>query len=461
MSALPVHGVDISHHQNGRLNMPAAKAAGVRWLYHKATEGQTYKDPNYAKRRAEAAKAGLPFGAYHFARPSATKGDATAEAKFFISIAKPAPGDLKPCLDIEVTDGLSMTKIKAWVAEFVAYVKKATGVMPVVYTQSSWNLGTATDGCIVWRARYNNDNRPPVLPYDIHQFSNGVYGSPNKIVGFGNVDLNTMRKGLTLKQLQIPVKKPAAPKKKTMKLRFAHLSMQFSDTPREMEKDVDTLFKRGYDVITGTEAGHGSGKLVDLILAGATKYGYKVSKPGRYDTWVAVKKTLVHSEWQTGSEFALWRSSRTEPTPKGRWGDKGVVWASWNMGPTFGEFAVGSVHYLTNGGAGDWKVPSDKVYAKVIGEWAAEQGSNVSVFIGGDFNKLDRTNDVFYGQPLTTCWDDLKKWPNTGHGNIDAIARYDKNARVKCVDARVLDDSGLFLNTDHFLVEAEYQITAA
>jgi lysozyme len=67
-----VDGVDISHHQNGKLDLARAKKAGVKFLYHKATEGETYKDPNYDKRRAEAKAAGIPFGGYHFARPGTT-----------------------------------------------------------------------------------------------------------------------------------------------------------------------------------------------------------------------------------------------------------------------------------------------------------------------------------------------------------------------------------------------------
>jgi hypothetical protein len=130
------------------------------------------------------------------------------------------------------------------------------------------------------------------------------------------------------------------------------------------------------------------------------------------------------------------------------------------MGPTYGQFAVGAVHNLTHRGAGkEWKAESDKIYAEVMGKWGAEHGKGTALaFIGGDFNRVDRRNDLFFGQPFTTCWDDLKTWPNTGHGNIDAIARYDSDSRVRCVGARVLDDKKVFLNTDHWLIEAEYEI---
>jgi lysozyme len=198
-----VDGVDISHHQSGAIDYAAAKRAGVRWLYHKATEGATFTDTNYAKRRAEAKAAGLPFGAYHFARASA--GDAVLEARHFLKVAAPKPGDLRPALDLETTEGLSNAQLRTWAAQFSAEVKKQTGVLPVVYTP--FDLGDAVEGCVIWRPRYNDANTPPELPWDIWQFSNGVLGRPDQVAGFGHVDLNTMRAGLELDDLLIPKKK--------------------------------------------------------------------------------------------------------------------------------------------------------------------------------------------------------------------------------------------------------------
>lgn len=457
-----VDGVDISHWQSGTLNMAAAKKAGVKWMYHKATEGNSYKDPNYGKRRAEAKAAGIPFGAYHFARASAKTTDAVAEAKHFLATATPKPGDMRPMLDLETTEGLSLTALRAWAKAFIAEVKRQTKVLPIVYTP--YDLGAADDGCLIWRARYNDDNRPPVLKWDIWQFSNGQYGVPDKVAGFGAVDLNTMRAGLKLADMQIPTapKPPVKPPKKTAKLRFAHCSLQFSDTTPEMKHDVELLFSRGYDVVTGTEAGHGSGDLQGLLETGAEKHGYYFSKTTRYDTWVLVKKSLVSGDFKMGAEFALWRSSKT-PGAVGRWGDKGVVWATWDMGPTYGKFAFAAVHYLTWRGTGtkELKNSTDLKYAKAIAKWALAQPDEVSVFVGGDFNRKDKGDDWFRGvAPFASCWDDLKVWPNTGHGNIDGIARHKADARVRCTGARVLDDGDLFLNTDHFLVEADYEVRA-
>lgn len=215
MSSLRIDGADLSHWQSGTLNWGSAKKAGLKFVYHKATESTTYKDPLYGKRRAEAKAAGVAFGAYHFARP--TKTNAKAEAQWFLAAAKPAKGDLRPALDLEVNkSGLSQADLTKWVSVFVSVVKAATGAVPVLYTPFDLD---DTFGCILWRPRYNKDNMvagkfaPPALPWDIWQFSNGVLGSPNSLAGFGNCDLNHFRDGLSVKDLLIPVaeKKPVAP----------------------------------------------------------------------------------------------------------------------------------------------------------------------------------------------------------------------------------------------------------
>ena len=201
--ALRIHGVDISHHQSGVVGWATLKASGVQWLYHKATEGSTFKDKNYAKRRKEAKAASMPFGAYHFARPTAK--DAVEEARFFIGVAKPVPGDLIPCLDLEVTDGLPAEKIKQWADQFCAEVERLTGVVPLVYTP--FTLSAALEKkALFWVPRYNNENKPPVRRWDIWQFSNGVYGVPNRVNGLGNVDLNHSK--VKLNDLLIPKATP-------------------------------------------------------------------------------------------------------------------------------------------------------------------------------------------------------------------------------------------------------------
>ena len=185
---LKVHGVDISHHQSGiRIGWASLKKAGVQWMYHKATEGATLRDSAYARRRKEAADNGMPFGAYHFARPSG--GDARVEARFAVDVANPKQTDLRLCLDLETQEFIKGEALKDWADAFCDEVEKLTGAVPLVYCP--WIMSKELeDKALFWVPRYNNDNERPFRDWDIWQFSNGVFGVPNQVVGLGHVDLN-------------------------------------------------------------------------------------------------------------------------------------------------------------------------------------------------------------------------------------------------------------------------------
>jgi GH25 family lysozyme M1 (1,4-beta-N-acetylmuramidase) len=59
--------VDISHHHGPNLDFQKAKAAGILGVIHKVTQGHSSIDPMYAANKKKALKAGLLWGAYHFA----------------------------------------------------------------------------------------------------------------------------------------------------------------------------------------------------------------------------------------------------------------------------------------------------------------------------------------------------------------------------------------------------------
>jgi hypothetical protein len=70
----------------------------------------------------------------------------------------------------------------------------------------------------------------------------------------------------------------------------------------------------------------------------------------------------------------------------------------------------------------------------------------------------DRKTDTFFVAPMTSAWDELDKYENTGHGPIDVIASYDHDGRVKAKYIRALDDKEFSLHTDHFLIEAGFDV---
>lgn len=254
--------------------------------------------------------------------------------------------------------------------------------------------------------------------------------------------------------------KPSTTASKPYKFRIAHSSLQFDDSSAQHTADIEKVFSQDFDAITGTEAGANTGNVTPELKRLAKKHGYKINVTGKYDTWVAIHERHVSPRtFRKGARFILWRATKIASRPPGRWGDKGIVWAQ-AVSPLVGKISIGSMHPLTKKGAGlGLKRSSDRRFAAIGYAWAKKAGVGPDVvFLNGDMNTVDRTNDVFHGHPLTTCWDEMGYHPNTGHGNIDVVSSLDADKNVKCVSARVFDDRSFFLHGDHHLVVATYEI---
>lgn len=442
---LVVHGADLSHH-NANPNLRLAKSNGLKFLYHKATEGLTVKDHMYLPRRRVAEDAGVPFGAYHFARPSGN--DAKAEAQFFFETASPKAGDLAPALDFEV----QYPNAKQWCIEFMEelerLLKKAKlQGRPIHYGPDDFGPDYKY---LRWVPRYNDDNVQPRVKWDIWQFSDGALGKPNSHPGLGHVDLNFMRAGVRVKDFKLTSKIADPKRRDTEVLKFAHASMQFSDTSKRKDHDIEVVFSRGYHIITGTEAGQKD--MQDALKAAARKHGYRLHI--WRSVWIAVSKSIIDGDWRKGAEPVLESNEGV-----GEHADRGVVWVKFDN-EKFGPIAVAAGHYLTNGRPGQPNHRLNLEYAETIGKWFEKEGKGAAIaFYGGDQNVPDRLYDTFFGKAeATSSWDELGKWQNTGHGNIDIIASYDRDGRVKAKKVRALNDKKLFLHTDHFLVEANMEV---
>lgn len=250
----------------------------------------------------------------------------------------------------------------------------------------------------------------------------------------------------------------------TRTLRPAHISMQFSDSKKQMAEDVERIFARAeekkWSWVTGTEAG-GEQTLHGLLRDGAKEADYRYWRQQGQDSWVAVREDLIDGGWET------WYSGVIVPGVAKHYTSKGVPSVSWDN-DELGRLSVLTCHYLTKGRPGapaeySQNVEENKALAKAIGERAIEvgKGANNLAFYAGDQNIADRVADTFFGEPLTSAWDEIRKWENTGHGNIDVIASFDRDKRVVAKWIRALDDSEFHLNTDHFLVEAAFEVGLA
>ena len=180
-----VLGIDVSHH-NGDVDFAAVrKAANVRCVHVKASEGLTMVDPKFLENVRAAHIAGMKVGAYHFFKPSQ---NSTLQAQHFLATVKGAPIDLPLVADIEQTDGWSFLspsqRIKA-VQTFLDMIEKATARRPMIYTSAGWwpgVFGTADfSGHELWVAHYRSE--APSVPFPWKSWAMWQYTDKGPIEG--------------------------------------------------------------------------------------------------------------------------------------------------------------------------------------------------------------------------------------------------------------------------------------
>ena len=160
-------GMDVSSHQ-GAVNWTTAKANGARFAYVKATEGTTYRNPEFAQQYNGSFNVGMIRGAYHFALPDRSSG--AAQGNFFVDHGGGWSNDgktLPPAIDLEYNPygascyGKSQSAMVAWIRDIANTVKARTGRDPVFYTSTSWwSLCTGNNGSFsnnpLWIPRYGS-----------------------------------------------------------------------------------------------------------------------------------------------------------------------------------------------------------------------------------------------------------------------------------------------------------------
>jgi lysozyme len=134
-----VIGVDVSHHQ-GRIDWKALADDGITFAYIKATEGENFRDANFATNWAQAAHAGLFRGAYHFftlCRPGAD------QAGNFIAQVPRDPNALPPAVDAEsmdpCTSGTPVANVVQELETFLAQLSAHYGRRPLIYTTAEFH----------------------------------------------------------------------------------------------------------------------------------------------------------------------------------------------------------------------------------------------------------------------------------------------------------------------------------
>lgn len=249
-------------------------------------------------------------------------------------------------------------------------------------------------------------------------------------------------------------------------VRIQHTSMQFSDSVGQHKHDAKAIFDRAVEkkvwAMTGTESGAAKKNhdLRDALIAEAKSHDFYIHAHGQGE-WVALNRRYLEVfEKGFAGPFIPSTSGSGKNAAQGAHAARGVAWASGRAKDfRLGRLTFGAAHYLTN--RSEQVSGSNDRLVRGIADWAKKAGAGQNVvFLGADTNTNDKRTDVFNGKPLTSISDELKKWEPTiaSGGVIDIVGSYDHDGRVKAKAYNVLNDKEFFLNTDHYLLDAIYEI---
>lgn len=167
-----IRGIDVSAYQSATYSTDE-----LDFVFTKITEGLSYINPRWAQQRDRAKKAGLVWGAYHYPHMAH---DPHAEADYFLSQVKWAPGDMI-ALDWEGYDaankGVSNSRRLAYRDAWLKYVKGKMSAHRVgMYCNLDYWLHvdqTSTCGDFLWIATAGVPAGQPGIKakWTFHQYS--------------------------------------------------------------------------------------------------------------------------------------------------------------------------------------------------------------------------------------------------------------------------------------------------
>lgn len=258
-----VPGIDVSYWNSG-IDWPKVRATGQRFMFAKATEADSYKDPTLGANWKGAKSAGMLRGAYHFFRCQV---DPKKQAKNYIDYLKSMKddGELPPVLDLELSDGMTKDKIIPRVKTWLDLVENAFGRKPIIYSGYYFlqdSLSEAGGGPPAWAkdyplwiAQYPHqyvEGTSPSLPRGWFKWTFWQYSEKGRLNGINaNVDLDVFNG--TLEELYkfggatMLTEEPKTPR--THKVAagdtFESVAIKYGVTVRELVSANPQLLKSG------------------------------------------------------------------------------------------------------------------------------------------------------------------------------------------------------------------------
>lgn len=190
--------LDISNN-NPEPSFAALKREGVVGIWHKVTEGASFRDKYWAGRSKRARAAGLRVGGYHFAKPTNGHGDPEVEAVTFVqALGEIQRRDLRPVLDFEDNSAsMGASQLERWARTFSRTFHDKAGIYPLFYSYpyfiKTMNLFQPI-GSGLWLASYGkNDGKlyDTYPPYPWKRIAAHQYTSNGHVAGYGPVDMST------------------------------------------------------------------------------------------------------------------------------------------------------------------------------------------------------------------------------------------------------------------------------
>ena len=202
-SNLKYDGIDVSKHNGVIKWKQVATNKNLKFVYVKATEGSSRKDPRYHKNVTGAKGQGLLVGSYHFLTCNTP---IRRQFDNFKQQAKKSEQDLIPVLDVEeagIKGQWRAEQLQDSVALFASLVKQHYGKLPIIYTNEGFYkqyFAHRFDNHILFIAKYNG-SRPNLGSAKHHLWQ---YSERGHVKGIGEyVDLIKLDNDTEIQQLKL------------------------------------------------------------------------------------------------------------------------------------------------------------------------------------------------------------------------------------------------------------------
>jgi lysozyme len=167
------------------------KGRQISFVFIKATEGVAGRDKHFERNAAGATDEGLAAGAYHYFHPAQS---AEAQAQNYLQTVRATGLQLRPALDIEVTEDVPPEALRDSICRWLAIVGQAYGEAPILYTGAAFyntNLKGYFDDFPLWIAHYGVQKPGTQVDFQCWQFSDA-----GRVNGIGAaVDFNVVNGG--------------------------------------------------------------------------------------------------------------------------------------------------------------------------------------------------------------------------------------------------------------------------